>query len=270
MRGTGRPGAGGRRQRGHAGVCEQAIARAVRRGDGGRWRGSAGTGIRPNPPDLVLSDIMMPGLDGFGLLAALRGRAETAAIPVILLSARAGEESSVEGLNAGATDYLVKPFTGRELLARIGAHMELVRIRKEAAAREAELRGRAEAARDEAAGILESITDAFATFDQELAVCLREPADRTNRRNAEGRPAGQEPLGDISRDAGHDCGTGVPAGGARAGAGGIRIFSRGAGSGGSRSRATRPRKAAFRFTTGTPPSGSWRRRHFANRRRCAK
>ena len=82
------------------------------------------------PPDLILSDVMMPGLDGFKLLEELRARRETATIPVILLSARAGEESRAEGLGAGADDYLIKPFTARELLARIGAHLSMSRRRK--------------------------------------------------------------------------------------------------------------------------------------------
>ena len=120
-----------------------------------------------HPPDLVLSDVMMPGLDGFGLLQALRARSETSLIPVILLSARAGEEARLEGLHGGASDYLVKPFTARELLARVGAHIAMARLRKEAAAREAELRAQAEAARDQAVGVLESIQDAFASFDRE-------------------------------------------------------------------------------------------------------
>jgi signal transduction histidine kinase/CheY-like chemotaxis protein len=84
------------------------------------------------PPDLILSDIMMPELDGFKLLEELRAHPETSTIPVILLSARAGEESQVEGLGAGADDYLVKPFTARELLARVGAHVSMSRRRKEA------------------------------------------------------------------------------------------------------------------------------------------
>jgi PAS domain S-box-containing protein len=86
---------------------------------------------REELPDLVLSDIMMPGLDGFGLLRELRSDPRTQAIPIILLSARAGEESSVEGLNAGADDYLVKPFSAKELLARLRTHLDLARIRGE-------------------------------------------------------------------------------------------------------------------------------------------
>ena len=84
-----------------------------------------------SPPDLILSDIMMPGLDGFGLLKEIRGDARTRAIPIILLSARAGEESALEGLEAGADDYLTKPFSARELLGRVQTHLELARVRRQ-------------------------------------------------------------------------------------------------------------------------------------------
>jgi PAS domain S-box-containing protein len=87
-----------------------------------------------NPPDLVLSDVMMPGLDGFGLVQALRNDPRTSSIPIILLSARAGEESRVEGMDSGADDYLTKPFNARELLARVGAHLQMARFRAEATA----------------------------------------------------------------------------------------------------------------------------------------
>ena len=83
-----------------------------------------------NPPDLVLSDVMMPRLDGFGLLKRLKEEPATASIPVILLSARAGEEATVEGISAGADDYLVKPFSSREVIARVGARLEIARLRK--------------------------------------------------------------------------------------------------------------------------------------------
>jgi signal transduction histidine kinase len=79
---------------------------------------------RRSRPDLILSDVMMPRLDGFGLLQALRADPSLQDIPVILLSARAGEESRIEGLGAGADDYIVKPFHAREFLARIGALLE--------------------------------------------------------------------------------------------------------------------------------------------------
>jgi signal transduction histidine kinase/PAS domain-containing protein len=83
-------------------------------------------------PDLILSDVMMPRMDGFGLLGGIRGDPALRDLPIILLSARAGEEARVEGLDAGADDYLVKPFTARELLARVRSNLELARLRQAA------------------------------------------------------------------------------------------------------------------------------------------
>jgi PAS domain S-box-containing protein len=95
---------------------------------------------RQHPPDLILADVMMPGLDGFGLLRELRADSALSKTPIVLLSARAGEESRVEGMAAGADDYLVKPLSARELVTRVGAHLELARQRRhaEAALRESE------------------------------------------------------------------------------------------------------------------------------------
>jgi PAS domain S-box-containing protein len=112
-----------------------------------------------NPPDLVLSDVMMPRLDGFGLLKALRNAPHTRTIPIVLLTARAGEEARVEGLTEGADDYIVKPFDARELLARVSAHVELARSRQEASHREQELRREAEAARAQAERLLRQFTE---------------------------------------------------------------------------------------------------------------
>ncbi len=83
-------------------------------------------------PDLILSDVMMPELDGFGLITKLRADERTRTTPILLLSARAGEEARVEGLAAGADDYLVKPFSSRELMARVGAHLAMAQLRKDA------------------------------------------------------------------------------------------------------------------------------------------
>ena len=85
--------------------------------------------VRVGLPDLVISDVMMPRLDGLGLVAAVRADARTAGVPVLLLSARAGQEASVEGLRAGADDYLVKPFSAVELLARVRSNLEMARFR---------------------------------------------------------------------------------------------------------------------------------------------
>jgi PAS domain S-box-containing protein len=93
-------------------------------------------------PDLVLTDVMMPRLDGFELLKALRTNERTREIPVVLLSARAGEDSRVEGLDAGADDYLLKPFSARELHARVASNLALARARRSfvQAARDSEAR----------------------------------------------------------------------------------------------------------------------------------
>ncbi|HEX2117348.1 MAG TPA: PAS domain S-box protein [Alphaproteobacteria bacterium] len=103
--------------------------------------------IAERRPDLVLSDVMMPSLDGIGLLRAIRADPSLADIPAILLSARAGEEAQVEGLDAGADDYLVKPFAARELLARVNANLQMAETRRKALeevrSRERELRDRA-------------------------------------------------------------------------------------------------------------------------------
>ena len=91
---------------------------------------------RRAPPDLIVSDVMMPRMDGFALLQALRADPQLRDIPTILLSARAGEEAVIEGLDAMADDYLVKPFSARELIARVGAQLQLARLRREASERE--------------------------------------------------------------------------------------------------------------------------------------
>ena len=118
---------------------------------------------RAHPPELVLTDVMMPRLDGFGLLRALRADPATATLPVIMLSARAGEESRVDGLRAGADDYLAKPFSSRELLARVGANLELVRLRGLAAEREGELHA------------AQAVSDARAEFLATMSHELRTP-----------------------------------------------------------------------------------------------
>jgi PAS domain S-box-containing protein len=117
------------------------------------------------PPDLVLSDVMMPEMDGFALLSALRADPAVSGTVVILLSARAGEEARLEGLNAGADDYLVKPFGARELRARVDGAVTLARQRREAAQREQALRMEIETARSRDA-LLRSQAHAAALFEQ--------------------------------------------------------------------------------------------------------
>ena len=111
---------------------------------------------RSHAPDLVVSDVMMPRLDGLSLVAALRADPRTAAVPVLLLSARAGQEASIEGLQAGADDYLVKPFAAAELLARVRATVELSRLRNHQA------RWRT--------ALIDSLQEAFFVCDEDGAV----------------------------------------------------------------------------------------------------
>ncbi|OBF21534.1 SpoIIE family protein phosphatase [Mycobacterium sp. ACS4331] len=85
--------------------------------------------VRADVPDLLISDVMMPRMDGLALVSALRADRRTALVPILLLSARAGSEASISGLGAGADDYLVKPFTAAELLARVRAIVHLARLR---------------------------------------------------------------------------------------------------------------------------------------------
>ena len=113
---------------------------------GSRWEveavsdGAAALAVaREHPPALILTDAMMPGLDGFELIRELRASPATSAIPVIMLSARAGEEAQIQGLQAGADGYVVKPFSGRELIARIQSQIALAQVREAAEAYRAQL-----------------------------------------------------------------------------------------------------------------------------------
>lgn len=142
--------------------------------------------IRRLSPDLVLSDVMMPELDGFELLRSLRSDLKTQQIPIILLSARAGEEARLEGLEAGADDYLTKPFSARELLARVEATLKLSKLRQETAAREYALRAETEAVSVRLETVLAGINDHFVVFDrnwriaylnEQAAVALGQPQE---------------------------------------------------------------------------------------------
>jgi PAS domain S-box-containing protein len=117
--------------------------------------------VRAHKPDLILTDVMMPGLDGFGLLRELRADPQLCEIPVILLSARAGEEARIEAMQAGADDYLIKPFSARELLALVESHLKMSRFRREAS----EAIRRAEQNASLLAAIVESSDDAIVSKD---------------------------------------------------------------------------------------------------------
>jgi PAS domain S-box-containing protein len=132
--------------------------------------------IQTHPPDLVLTDVMMPEMDGFELLRSLRNSLEGSPlrengamldIPIILLSARAGEEARIEALEAGADDYLIKPFSARELLARVEATLKLAQLRRTAREREQALQLESETNRAVLDQILSSLRDGFVTFDRD-------------------------------------------------------------------------------------------------------
>jgi signal transduction histidine kinase len=154
--------------------------------------------VRRDPPDLVLTDVMMPRLDGFGLLRRLRADPLTRAIPIILLSARAGEETVLEGLAQGADDYLVKPFTARELEARIGAHLQLTRLRREAE------EARVETARSAAALAEQRLAEErIARLNDGLELRIRDRTLELTRANAELASANRE-LESFSYSVSHD------------------------------------------------------------------
>lgn len=140
-----------------------------------------------NPPDIVLSDVMMPEMDGFQLLNALREQPATSMIPVILLSARAGEEARITGMEAGADDYLVKPFSARELLARVQAHLKISRFRKEALQHELQLERELQDARRMAAEAVENISDGLFAIDSQWRFTYLNPKAQEVAREAGAR-----------------------------------------------------------------------------------
>ena len=100
--------------------------------------------VEASRPDLVVTDVMMPDVDGMSLVGALRGDARFSALPILMVSGRAGEDARLEGIERGADEYLVKPFSARELIARVSALLALASARSEAEStlRESELRFR--------------------------------------------------------------------------------------------------------------------------------
>jgi two-component system alkaline phosphatase synthesis response regulator PhoP len=76
---------------------------------------------RQSPPDLVVLDVMLPGMDGMQVCQALRAEPTTSGLPILMLTARGEEADRVRGLELGADDYVTKPFSPKELVARVGA-----------------------------------------------------------------------------------------------------------------------------------------------------
>jgi PAS domain S-box-containing protein len=117
-------------------------------------------------PALVVSDIVMPDMDGVELLKTLRESPGTRAIPVLLISGRAADEYRIEGFNKGADGFLAKPYTERELRALIGSMLRSAKLRAEAAGREA--RDRAEQQTlSERVALFERMTDCFYALDRQ-------------------------------------------------------------------------------------------------------
>ena len=121
-------------------------------------------------PDIILCDVMMPKLDGFGLLKELKRNSETHLIPFIMLSARAGEEAKIQGLQAGADDYLVKPFSSKELVTRVEAHLKFTNIRKESYSREKELFIEAQSAKNNLENVLQNLKEGFIVLNDQWEI----------------------------------------------------------------------------------------------------
>jgi signal transduction histidine kinase/DNA-binding response OmpR family regulator len=126
--------------------------------------------IERRRPDLVLTDVMMPEMDGFTLLARLRQNAATSDIPLVMLSARAGEEARMEGVEAGADDFLTKPFTARELVARVEAQLKMARMRRESLEQKAAFKREIDKARQLAGEALEHVPMGFCTMDRDFRI----------------------------------------------------------------------------------------------------
>jgi signal transduction histidine kinase len=126
-----------------------------------------------NPPDLILSDVMMPEMDGVALVRALRENTKTAGTPVILLSARGGEEAVIEGLETLADDYMVKPVSARQLLTRIRTHLRMSGVRQRLQAQLA-IADRMSAVGMLAAGVAHEINNPLAAVISNLDLVLDE------------------------------------------------------------------------------------------------
>lgn len=132
--------------------------------------------LQAGTADLLLTDVMMPVLDGIGLTRAVRADPALRTLPVIMLSARAGSEAGVEGLEAGADDYLVKPFSARELRARVRANLELARLRAEAQEQVVQAR-KMEAVEQLTAGVAHDFNNLLAAVMGSVELAERKVAD---------------------------------------------------------------------------------------------
>lgn len=135
---------------------------------------SALTQAQGAKPDLVLLDVMMPGLDGFATCRILKQDTATQSIPVIFLTALTDTESRLEGFAAGGVDYVPKPFERREVLARIQTHLELRRLQKKLEAQISEQEQLQDALRQYTTNLEERNND-LSAFAHTVAHDLRNP-----------------------------------------------------------------------------------------------
>ncbi|RZQ60317.1 response regulator [Amycolatopsis suaedae] len=154
--------------------------------------------IGAKPPDLVVSDVMLPGRDGLDLLRQLRADPRLVRLPVVLLTARAGPESAVEGLRHGADDYVVKPFHPVELIARVRVHLELSRLREtvlESSEREAE---QLRAALDSRSVLSQAVGLLMATHRVDADTAFRQLVALSQHRNRKAREIAAEIVADFT------------------------------------------------------------------------
>jgi PAS domain S-box-containing protein len=140
--------------------------------------------VQEQVPDIILTDLLLPGgLDGFGLLRQLRDDPRTATVPVVVVSGLTDDADRLRALEAGANDFIIKPFSERELLLRLNTHLEMAHLRRQAALRESEVHLRS---------ILDGALDSVITMDAEGRVAYWNPqAEATfgfSREEAMGRP----------------------------------------------------------------------------------
>jgi signal transduction histidine kinase len=152
------------------------------------------------PPDLIVLDVMLPGRDGLELLKELRSAEPTCLIPVILLSVRAGEDAALEGLDAGADDYLVKPFSGKALMARVRSNLTLARLRKESADKLAEANKELEAFSYSVSHDLRAPLRAIDGFSKALLSDYADKLDEQGRRFLERVRNGTQRMGQLIDD----------------------------------------------------------------------
>ncbi|WLI91369.1 PAS domain-containing protein [Massilia sp. R2A-15] len=136
--------------------------------------------VRATNPELVLVDVMMPGVDGLDLVRAIRADPAIRTVSVIVLSARAGADARLDALAAGADEYMAKPFSGRELVARVASHVRMARIRRAAFEQEAALKREIAEVRHDLASVLEATSDTFIGIDADLRVLALNEAAATD------------------------------------------------------------------------------------------